>query len=295
MRKRIIITNQLGESIEICREPYVLSSFDPSGNGADIVKTKGYMQDGISVGNVTLNEMTIPIEFFIKGSNLEEIYQLRQKMNSVINPKLGPFSFVVDMPHGTFTNTVSIESLPKYRVEDERYNIVQRGLFHILLNDPYWKSEMVRSASLIEWEPLFSFPIEMGYMLGNQPVKNIIFGELREVKTLYNDGHVETPIRLKIYGDLKNPIVTNTTTGEKIAINIDIQNGQYIDVNTKRGERTVEIVEKNGTRKNIYNLLTLDSSLFQFQTGSNNLEYTAKIGIETMQVEITYQKRYVGI
>lgn len=287
MRKRIIITNQLGESIEICRDPYVFVSFDTSGNEASIVKTKGYMQDGVSVGNVTMNEMTLPIEFYIKGMSLEEVYKLRQQMNRIINPKLGPFSITVDLPHGTFTNTVSIEALPRYRVEDERYQVVQRGLFHILLTDPYWKNDNDIEVPLISWEPNFSFPFSFA--------PTVTFGTKGEQQRVVNNGDVDTPVKIDVYGPCTSPIITNLTTIEFIKIERDVPAGQRLEINTAYGQKTVQLIKSDGTIINAYNWISADSKLFSLRRGLNILDYNADIGRDSTTVIVRFREQYISL
>ncbi|MEC2390221.1 phage tail protein [Bacillus thuringiensis serovar shandongiensis] len=287
MKKHVVIENRLGEKIEFGPlPPYVLVSIDLSGSEADIVQTKGYMQDGITAGAVTMRAMQYPIEFYMESTGLEGIYQLRKNMNRILNPKLGPFTFTITLPHGTFQNQIMIESLPKYREEDEKFLVIQQGIFHIFTPDPYWKGKEIE-VPLVSWEPRFAFPFSFP--------PNVILGVKGEQKVVKNEGDEDTPCVIDIYGPCTNPIITNQATNEFIKINREIQAGQRIEINTAYGQKTVEIVLNNGVRRNAYNWIAYGSTLFSLQRGTNVLMYESELGKDSATVIVCFRERFIGL
>lgn len=290
MSKRVIIENQRLEKIEFGPlPPYVLTSIDLSGSEAEIVQTQGYMQDGFTPRSVTMKGMQYPLEFYIEASNARELFELRRKLNRVLNPKAGPFTITVQMPHGTFQNTIMIENLPKYRVEDEQFLILQQGLFHITTSDPYWKNENDIEVPLLSWTPKFSFPFSF------KPT--VQFGYKGEQQKVINHGDEETPVKIDIFGPCTNPKITNLTTMKSVQINRDILAGERLEINTAYGQNTVELVGIDGTRRNAYNWIAPGVRLneFRLQVGLNILDYSANAGRESATVRIRFRERYTGI
>ncbi|EJQ03092.1 phage distal tail protein [Bacillus paranthracis] len=290
MRKRVVIENRLGEKVEFGPfPPYVLVSIDLSGSEADIVRTQGYMQDGVTTGAVTMKEMQYPLEFYIEGESLADVYGYRRHLNRILNPKLGPFILTITLPHGTFQNEIVIESLPKYRVEDEQYKILQQGLLHINTPDPYWKNDIDIEVPLLSWEPMFSFPFSF------RP--KVQFGYKGEKQNVINNGDVETPVKIEVFGPCTNPKITNLTTMKSVQINRDILAGERLEINTAYGQNTVELVGIDGTKTNAYNWIASGVRLneFRLQIGLNILDYSAYAGRDSATVVIRFRERYTGI
>ncbi|OJE45034.1 phage tail protein [Bacillus proteolyticus] len=290
MRKRVVIENRLGEKVEFGPlPPYVLVSIDLSGSEADTVRTQGYMQEGVTTGAVTMREMQYPMEFYIEGGSLADVYGYRRHLNRILNPKLGPFIITITLPHGTFQNTIVIESLPKYRPEDEQFMILQQGLLHITTPDPYWKNEIDIEVPLLSWEPIFSFPFSF------RP--KVQFGYKGEKQNVVNNGDVETPVKIEIFGPCTDPQITNLTTMKSVKINRDILAGERLEINTAYRQNTVELVGIDGTRRNAYNWIAPGVRLneFRLQIGLNILDYSANTGRESATVIIRFRERYIGI
>ena len=290
MRKRVVIENRLGEKVEFGPfPPYVLVSIDLSGSEADIVRTQGYMQDGVTTGAVTMREMQYPLEFYIEGESLADVYGYRRHLNRILNPKLKPFTLTITLPHGTFQNKITIESLPKYRVEDEQYKILQQGLLHINTPDPYWKNEKDREIPLISWKPTFRFPFSFD--------PTVKFGVKGEQKFVTNDGDVETPLHITIYGPCTTQVITNLTTMQSIKVEREVPAGWRLEIDTTYGHNTVELIKSDGTRINAYNWIAPGVRLneFRLQIGLNILDYSANAGRESATVIIRFRERYIGI
>ncbi|MBW3491129.1 phage tail domain-containing protein [Bacillus sp. FDAARGOS_1420] len=290
MSKRVIIENQRLEKVEFGPlPPYVLTSIDLSGSEAEFSQTQGYMQDGFTPVSVTMKGMQYPLEFYIEAPHAKELFELRRKLNRVLHPKAGPFTVTVQMPHGIFQNTIIIENLPKYRVEDEQFLILQQGLFHITTSDPYWKNESDIEVPLLSWTPKFSFPFSC------KPT--VQFGYKGEQQKVINNGDEETPVKIEVFGPCTNPRVTNLTTMKGIQINRDILAGERLEINTAYGQNTVELVGIDGTKTNAYNWIAPGVRLneFRLQVGLNIVDYSANAGRESATVRIRFRERYTGI
>lgn len=290
MNKSIKITNIEGQSVTFGSSgSYILLSFDPSGTQADLATTKGYQQDGITVHEVTLREKQVPLQFCIEGESIEDVYQKRRELNNIMNPKLGPFTLRYTFPIGEREITFSLESFPKFQVDDEKYVVVMRGILYLLITDPYWYNPEQVITSLTSWTPTFIFPFDIAL--------DFYFSQKGEQKQVFNDGDEDAPIIIDIYGPVTNPTITNTTTGEFIRLKRTIQAGQHVQITTAYGKKTVSIISSDGTITNVLNWLdwAAGSKFFKLKRGLNILDYSADADRDSAEIIISMYPQYAGI
>lgn len=107
---------------------------------------------------------------------------------------------------------------------------------------------------------------------------------------IYNEGDVETPIRIEFKGPATNPRIINNTTGEYIQVNQVLARDEVLVATTDFGNKRVEI---NG--RNVIRWIDLNSIFWQLRPGDNIVEYTSDDEVEPAAVEISYRNRYVGV
>ncbi len=66
-------------------------------------------------------------------------------------------------------------------------------------------------------------------------------------------------------------------------------------IDTTPGKKTVYFIEEDGTERNVFNWIDLESTFFQLVIGENEIQYTADNDIQGAEVNMYYQKRYVGV
>lgn len=112
-----------------------------------------------------------------------------------------------------------------------------------------------------------------------------------------NGGDALCPPLIRIYGDLTLVTVTNLTTGEAFQIGGQIPSGQYVEIDTTPGAKSVELV--NGSvRTNWMDQLNIATdALFSLAVGSNSVSWTAGAtgGSGARQVVFVYRPRTRGI
>ena len=90
-------------------------------------------------------------------------------------------------------------------------------------------------------------------------------------KTINNQGNVAAPLRIRFSGPIVNPFIRNTTSGEILRISGIIAAGEYLEVNTEPGNRTITL-HRHGIESNGMHYMDLLSTFWQLKPGENIIE-----------------------
>jgi hypothetical protein len=283
--QRIIYTNAQGQSVELkSSAPFLLQSIDGLGDvDADIQTQKAPFQDGSTYIDSVLQERAISLEIVILADK-STLLEKRQYLASVFNPKLG--KGVLRYENGETIREIEavpdgVPAFPSGR--ENRGPTFQKVLVNLLCPNPFWKSPEITEEPT--FEPLFQFPFEGVFEIGIQRDKRIIV----------NDGDAPAPLYIEFFGPAVNPIIINRTTGEFIKVNQTLQEGEVMKIDTTPGRKSVYFVQPDGTERNVFNWIDLNSSFFQLVVGENEIEYSADSDIQGAIVNISYRKLYNAV
>jgi hypothetical protein len=111
-------------------------------------------------------------------------------------------------------------------------------------------------------------------------------------KPIQVTGHANTPCKIRYNGPALNPTIVKSAT-EYLRIKRTINTGDYFEVNTELGKKTIRLVE-NGVVKNGMAYLDLGSTLFDLDIGENKLFYETDDAAQTATATIEWTERYIG-
>lgn len=284
--QRIIFTNARGQSVELkSSAPFLLESIDGLGDvDADIQTQKAPFQDGSTYIDSVLQERAISLEIVIIASDKPTLLQKRQYLASVFNPKLG--KGVLRYENGETIREIEAvpDGVPTFLSgRENRGPVFQKAIVNLLCPNPYWKSTEITEEPT--FEPLFSFPFEGMFQIGIQ----------RDARIIVNDGDAPAPLQIEFHGPAVNPIIINKTTGEFIKVNQTLQEGEVMKIDTTPGNKSVYFIQPDGTARNVFNWIDLNSSFFQLVVGENEIEYSADSDIQGAIVNISYRKLYNAV
>lgn len=155
---------------------------------------------------------------------------------------------------------------------------------------PYWEDVdfVVKEISTIL--DLHYFPIELGGLAF--PPSGVPFGvyDTNQTRNMENNGDVDTGMVITVIalGEVKNPRIYNTLTGDYIGIDDILQGNDEVIINTIKGQKTIT---KNGV--NIIDRITKGSSFLQIEVGHNEFTIDALKGLDNVYFTLTYKQRYV--
>jgi len=157
-----------------------------------------------------------------------------------------------------------------------------RFLVHLYCPDPFWLDNFEISEEITTWIGGISFPLKL-------PTKFSTAGS--RIINVVNNGDVETPVKIEIFGPATNPKIALRETGDFIRIKDTLTADDIVTITTEFGNKRVE---KNG--QNAFNILDLpDSTFFSLQVGDNVIEFTTEDVSNNANAKISYRNRYLGI
>ena len=158
---------------------------------------------------------------------------------------------------------------------------------------PYFKGEK-QYYSFSEKESKFQFPFHIDLDNDN----SLIFGEYggNNEKQIYNEGNVETPFIINIYGESVAPIMLiNETTGDFIEIDTDIKADEVIEISTYHSDKYC-IKKTSFGNENVFEYMNFNSKFFNLKTGINKLRFlTGNAEAERNTIELEFHNLYNGI
>lgn len=162
----------------------------------------------------------------------------------------------------------------------------------ILCVDPYWKSFNLIYSDLSFLFSNFEFP----FAIEKEGVEFSIFNEIRDSGVL-NSGDVSCGVVITLIANndnIQNPIIYNVVTGEFLKLNLTMNNGDKVIINTNRGLKSIcKIVD--GSKINIISLLAEGSSWLQLEKGRNIFTYRADSNYLDLSVVFEHNNLFKGV
>lgn len=279
----VIIQNEYGESLDISHSnkydllqvtgltpPIASLNFanSASGDGGKLISKK------LEPRNIT---MLIAPTFQIEDER-NELYRF-------LSPKHEIRLRFITASKDVFIDGV-VESL-----EGDLYENPQKLQASIICGDPYFKSvenELIQFSSVISQFEFVWEPTEEGQVIS----------EFEKYTRLNIDNpstdKVGIVLELLARGTVLEPTIWNESTNEKIIIAYEMQEGDKIVLNTKKGEKSLKLI-RDGIETNIINCLEEDSDWISLKSGDNIISYSCAFGMENLFLTIDLQSIHQGV
>lgn len=281
----LVYENSAGEKLTIGPKPFTLVTFEGLGGvEADTQKQRSPFQDGSTYLDSFLIDRSVSIVIVAHGETEADLSKKRMTLSRVFSPKAGIGTLNLKIGNEEKQLGVVSEQVPFF--PDGQGNQgpnFQRVLVELTAPDPYWKSPSVEESPA--FEPLFEFPFEGEFEMGIS----------RDARIINNDGSAPAPLQVDFYGPAVNPRIENKTTGEFIQVNQTLEENEYMRIDTTPGQKSVVFVSDDGSERNVFNWIDLESTFFKLVVGENEIEYTADSNIQGAVVDITWNKLYAGV
>ena len=251
----------------------------------DVSTTSNAHYDGSYIDSSRVDKRTIniTIDYMFNDVEIE-----RKNLISFFNPKTRG-TLIIDYCDNKKATEYVINNF-KSKI-DNVYNILTFEL-DLICTDPYLHDIEEAKQEIALWRGAFHFP------LVSNVNKKIIMGvkEPSLIANVVNNGDV--PIGLIIdfiaNGTVKNPSFFNINTREYIRVNVTMNAGEVIRIDTRTGNKKI-IRKVNETETNIMNLLDLQSTFLKANVGDNLFRYNAEEGFNFMDVTVYYNPAYLGV
>ena len=171
------------------------------------------------------------------------------------------------------------------------FDKIQTVQITILCPKPWFNGMMDTAQEMTGIRPLFEFPFSIAE--AGIPFSEIVF---YVEKSIINYGDVKTGVTIAIQarGEVENPKIYNVITGESMVLDITMQAGDTITVNTKTGEKSITLL-REGVRTNIIGSLAQGSTWFQLDPGDNLFLIDADELLQNLFVVFYVTDQYEGV
>lgn len=177
-------------------------------------------------------------------------------------------------------------------IECPLFEMKQQMQISIVCPEPYFKSLMTIYADISKQFAAFEFPFE----IEEEGIEFSILDVDRET-VVTNGGEITSGLIITLTarnGNVAYPILYNVNTGEHMLINLVMQEGDVVIINTNKGSKSVKKIS-NGIETNVINAFMAGSSWFQLPVGSTVFTYQATYNDAGLKVEFESNLLYEGV
>ena len=263
-----------------------LTSEGFGGTDNEIQTRRGAYQDGVTLQTVRLSPRSLMIRFLALAADRAGVEQKRRRIAAAFNPRYGPGTLVWTQEDGTqyALRCVALSGSPSFTPGRQAQGRVwQEVVVDLQAPDPCWFDAEATTLPLAGLTGGATFPISFP----------CIFAVQGSTRVIINEGDIAAPVRIQIPGPCLNPVVENLSTGEKIALALEVEAGQSVLIDTAYGNLLCRLVASNGTQTNAMQYLTPESTFWQLEPGENIVTYSAASGSAAVTIE--YASRYTGV
>nr|DAG52718.1 MAG TPA: tail protein [Caudoviricetes sp.] len=278
----LIVENKYGEQLELTHNPkYSITEVDglypPE---ATINTNKNANVDGSVYNSSYLNDRQITITLAVNSpaeTNRLELY------------KYFKTKYPIRLYYKNSTRDVYIDGyVQKMTVE----YFSQKQTVQIVIDCPMalFNAREETIEEMLTVERKFRFPFSI-----KNPIPFSILTLAKETNII-NHGDVETGMLIKLLasGAVKNPKIYNAQTLERIVLNVQMQAGDEIDINTRMKEKSIRLL-RDGEQINVIGTLQASSSWFKLSPGDNLFTYEADEGVERLQCIFIINNQFEGV
>jgi len=263
-----------------------LTSEGFGGTDNEIQTRRGAYQDGTTLQQVRLSPRTLMIRFLALAADRGGVEQKRRRVAAAFNPRNGLGTLVWTQEDGSqyALRCVALSGSPSFTPGRQAQGRTwQEVIVDLQAPDPCWFDATATTLPLAGLTGGLAFPASF-------PAS---FAAMGSTMVVTNEGDIAAPIRIEIPGPVLNPVVENLTTGEQIALTLDVLEGQTVLIDTTYGNLLCRLQASNGTQTNAMQYLSSDSTFWQLVPGENIVTFSAPSG--SAEVSIEYASRYTGV
>ena len=294
--EKLTYTNGRGESIELSTKSlyHVNVSVDVTGISDiqnEIYGTSSMGQHGETKTGMHIEPREIKATGSINAKSKDYAYTLRRRALKTLNPELDG---ILTYEYGDFKRQIActVSDTPEFYRKQGTPLVCFDLCFRC--SSPFWQEEDEIREDIASWVGAWEFP----YDIDQDDDTSMIWGYREEsiIVDAYNSGDVSTGMRIRFsaLGTVVNPILLNVGTQEYIQINATMQTGDAIEINTEYGSKGATLT-RNGEVTDYYRYIDVDSTFMQLAIGDNIFRYDAESGVNSMEVSIYYNAKYLGV
>lgn len=278
---QITVENHLGQKLDLKR-PYQVVRVEGLTPSAATINTSGAgISDGTTFNSSYVNPRNIVITIVPEGN----VEVARLALYKYFKPK-----YNVRLYFKTSMRDVYIDGYVE-NFEGGLYAAKQAFQISVMCPQPFFIDMAATVIPQTFVRSNFHFPVsipEEGSVISSLEIgENII---------VPNKGEESTGIVIKLVANntVLEPTIYNTITRETFTFEYEMQTGDVVEIDTRKGHKTITLL-RNGVVTNIINSIAKGSKWFTIPAGDNKFTYTCVYGAENLQVEYVINPLYGGV
>ena len=239
-------------------------------------------QDGVTLLDTKFASRKFSINLMVVGPSLDAVQTAVNNLIRLVNPSSGPGMLGLTYENGTvYYITASGRVLPSASARSNRHQMVQ---IMFQAHTPFWST--TAQVMSIGTAGTVTFPLTWPFTLPSNT----------STVVATNYGDIPSGATFVINGQVTNPKITNTTTGQFFKFTIGMNTGDTMTITTGFGNKTITYVPiSTGIPANGFQYLTTDSTFLQLNPGPNALTFTSDSVAAATRVSITWSDQYSGV
>lgn len=242
---------------------------------------------GARYRGTAIKERDLDLPLYLREASPEALRQKLRQVMAWFNPLRGDGTgrLRITAPDGIQREIVATYrgGLELEESEDAHGVVWQAAVLVLTAPDPFWTdvadltSSYVLTASGVAFFPIFPLRLE---------VANVFAGP-----TVTNDGDAPAWPVWTITGPGTDPILENTTTGERLSVSgVTLSRGEVLTIDTRPGKKSVTLADgSNGWPK-----ISADSVLWGLRPGANALSLQMGSATTDSSIALAYRRRYLA-
>ena len=176
-------------------------------------------------------------------------------------------------------------------IEGSFFSAKEQVQISIICPFPYFKAVAEIAIDISKSQSLFEFP----FAIDEEGVEFSSFDENRIVNVVYS-GDVESGciFKLTATGTVVNPSILKVDTGERLTLDMTLDEGDEIEINTNKGGKYVRLIQGT-TVSNAVKYLAPESEWLTLDLGINRLFYEAESGEKDLYIEVITNSLFEGV
>lgn len=278
----LIAQNKYGQQLELTHnEAYVISSIEGIDPPEGVINTtRNANADGSVFNSSFVNDRTIIITLAINEYAEDNRLNLYRYFKS---------KYPVRLFYKNSTRNVYIDGYVK-KFTIDFFAMKQIAQITIFCPDPFFKGASDTVTDFSSVQAMFEFPFEI-----ETPIP---FGEIliEQEKNVINNGDVETGaiFVLQARGELTNPTIYNTETNQYFSLNLTMQEGDEVQINTNKKKKSVYLIS-GGVKTNIIGSLKNGSTWLQLNPADNLFTTTAEVNPQNLDSYCIVTDQFEGV
>lgn len=302
--KTITVTNGAGYSLAFAQRysgGFVLTNATGILEAkADVIRTDNAMSDGSIWNSSRLKERAIVLT--IRDDPSANHRQLRMRLYRLFQIKA---PLTLSYTDGTATREIDVYTESVTCDVSKRANTYTVSL---IAPDPFFRDAAATEREVAAWEGAFEFPADASapdtglfeFDADALDTDVLEFGTRTEdlIVSCENAGDVPCGMVITFLasGSVTNPGLLNVDSGERLSLNLAMQAGDAVTVDTRFGRRTA-VLTRDGAAENVFRCVDAGSTFLQLAVGENN--FTAMLdgaaaASADLDISVWYEQQYVG-